>query len=98
MITHSVFFKLKHPKGSAEEKTFLNAAIELSSIPGVNNFQCVQKVGKSNKFDYGLTMEFDDQKSYDEYSAHPDHVQFVEQLWLKNVDDFLEIDYVQYIE
>ena len=98
MITHSVFFKLKHPKGSAEEKTFLNAAIALSSIPGVVNFQCVNEVSKSNKFDYGLTMEFGDQKSYDDYSAHPDHVKFVEELWVKNVEDFLEIDYVKYGE
>lgn len=94
MITHSVFFKLKHAQGSAEEMAFLNAALELSSIPGVHNFKCVKEVSKSNKFEYGLTMEFDDQKNYDDYSAHPDHVQFVEQLWAKNVEEFLEIDYV----
>ena len=93
MIQHSVIFTLKHPKGSAEELSFLNAAKALISIPGVGNFQCLKQVSPKNKFEYGLTMEFANQKTYDEYSVHPDHSRFIEQFWLKDVQDFLEIDY-----
>jgi hypothetical protein len=38
-------------------------------------------------------MEFASQAAYDGYNAHPDHVRFVEERWLKEVADFLEIDY-----
>ncbi len=38
-IRHSVIFKLKHPKGSAEERDFFNAAKKLAAIPGVEKFE-----------------------------------------------------------
>ena len=93
MIQHSVIFTLKHPKGSVAELSFLDAAKALVSIPGVENFQCLKQVSPKNKFEYGLTMEFADQKTYDEYSFHADHTRFIEEFWLKDVEDFLEIDY-----
>ena len=93
MIYHSVFLKLKHAKNSPEESRFLAAAKQLDSIPGVQNFQVLKQTSVKNNFDYGLLMEFEDQKQYDDYSNHPDHVQFIEHFWLKDVADFLEIDY-----
>ena len=93
MIRHSVIFKLKVPKNSAEEKNFLDAAKKLATIPGVQNFESLKQTSKKNKFDYGLSMEFASQQLYDAYSSHPDHVQFIKQYWLKYVEDFLEIDY-----
>jgi hypothetical protein len=93
MIRHTVVFKLKHPKGSPEEKLFFNAALKLSSIAGVRNFECLQQTNKKNNFEYGISMEFDTVKGYQEYSNHPDHVAFVQSFWLKYVADFLEIDY-----
>lgn len=93
MIFHSVFFKLNHAKGSQEESSFFAAARSLSSIPGVLNFQVLKQTSQKNNFDYGLLMVFTEQKLYDEYSSHPDHVRFIEEFWLKDVADFLEIDY-----
>jgi len=93
MIQHSVIFKLKHAKGSHEENLFLSAAKELAVLPGVKNFQSLRQTSPKNKFDYGLTMEFDNQPAYDTYSSHPDHTRFIEEFWLKDVEDFLEIDY-----
>ncbi len=93
MIRHSVIFKLKVPKNSTEEKEFLAAAKKLAAIPGVQNFESLKQTSKKNKFDYGLSMEFASQQLYDTYSSHPDHVQFIQQYWLKYVEDFLEIDY-----
>ena len=92
-IRHMVVFKLKHPKGSAEEKDFLIAIKKLAAIPGVEKLECMKQVSKKNKFDYGLSMEFASQQAYDQYNSHPDHVAFVQNRWVKEVEDFLEIDF-----
>ncbi|WP_222846330.1 Dabb family protein [Pontiella sulfatireligans] len=94
MIVHSVFFKLKHDKGSQAEAGFLAQAAELSGIPGVENFQTLKETSPKNNFDFGLSMEFADQAAYDGYNTHPDHVRFVQEVWLKEVVEFQEIDYV----
>jgi hypothetical protein len=94
MIVHSVFFKLKHDAGSKAEADFMAQACELAAIPGVENFQALEEVSPKNDFDFGLTMQFADQAAYDGYSNHPDHTRFVQEVWLKEVSDFQEIDYV----
>jgi hypothetical protein len=38
-------------------------------------------------------MEFADRAAYDGYNEHPDHLRFVEERWLAEVSDFLELDY-----
>jgi hypothetical protein len=38
-------------------------------------------------------MEFADEAAYRGYNEHPDHVAFVRDRWMKEVDAFLEIDY-----
>ena len=38
-------------------------------------------------------MEFDGAEAYAAYNAHPDHVRFVEERWIPEVADFLEINY-----
>ena len=96
MIRHTVVFKLKYPKGSDEENEFLMAASSLSSIRGVMNFESLRQISKKNDFDYGLSMEFVTEQSYQDYNKHPDHTRFVETYWLKYVDKFLELDYEQF--
>ena len=93
MIRHTVAFKLKHPKGSVEESEFLNAAKVLSTIPGVHNFEAFLETSKKNDFDYFFYMEFETMKAYEGYNQHPDHIEFVETYWKKDVENFLEIDY-----
>jgi heme-degrading monooxygenase HmoA len=93
MITHSVIFKLKYAKNSKEEQAFMKAAMQLRSIPGVQSFEVLKQTSKKNKFEYGISMKFENQKLYDGYSNHPDHVKFVKEWWMKDVEDFLEIDY-----
>jgi hypothetical protein len=92
-IRHTVVFRLKHPKGSEEEKNFLNDIKKLAEIPGVEKFECMKQISKKNSFDFGLSMEFANQQAYDQYNNHPDHVVFVQNRWIKEVEDFLEIDY-----
>jgi hypothetical protein len=92
-IRHTVSFTLDHPAGSAEERDFLDAARRLGAIPGVEAFEVLSEVSPKNDFRYGISMEFANQAAYDGYNTHPDHVRFVEERWLKEVADFLEIDY-----
>ena len=92
-IRHTVSFTLAHPAGSAAEGDFLDAARRLGAIPGVEAFEVLSEVSPKNDFRYGISMEFANQAAYDGYNTHSDHVRFVEERWLKEVADFLEIDY-----
>jgi len=96
MIRHTVVFKLNHPKDSPEEKKFLDEIQKLSSIPGVKKFELLRQVSKKNNYDFGLSMEFESTKAYEAYSNHPEHNAFVQNYWVKEVKDFMEIDYEPY--
>ncbi|PSR57042.1 stress responsive alpha-beta barrel domain-containing protein [Adhaeribacter arboris] len=92
-IRHTVIFKLRHPKGSPEEQDFLAAAQQLASLPGVENFESLKQISPKNRFEWGLSMEFGSQTEYDQYDRHPEHVNFIKERWLPEVENFLEIDY-----
>jgi len=55
----------------------------------------LRQVGSKNDFTYGISMEFTDQAGYDGYNEHPSHVRFVEERWLPEVAEFLELDYAE---
>ena len=92
-IRHSVAFALHHPEGSEAEAGFLDALSALAAIPGVEAFEVVTEVSPKNHYRHGVSMEFADRAAYDVYDAHPDHRAFVEQRWVLEVADFLEIDF-----
>jgi hypothetical protein len=94
MIRHTVAFRLKHPRGSAEEAAFLADGMALAKIPGVKKFEQLEQVSPKNDFHFGYSMEFDDQAAYTGYNDHPDHVAYVRDRWIGEVEAFLEIDYV----
>ena len=94
MIRHTVVFTLKHPVGSAEESAFLQDAKVLADIPGVGKFEQLRQVSPKNDYQFGFSMEFADQAAYSGYNDHPDHVAFVRDRWVPEVERFLEIDYV----
>lgn len=52
-------------------------------------------MGKKNEFTHALSMYFDEQSAYDRYNDHPEHVAFVNDVWVPNVAEFLELDYVR---
>ncbi len=94
MIRHTVVFRLKHPKGSAEEAKFLADGTRiLTAIPGVEKFEALKQVSRKNDYAFGFSMEFSDRAAYEGYDRHPDHVAFVRDRWVPEVDAFLEIDY-----
>ena len=92
-IRHTVAFSLLHEQGSAEERDFLQAAEHLASIPGVEAFELLAEVSPKNGYRYGISMEFADRSAYERYNEHPDHVRFVQERWLSEVSEFLELDY-----
>ena len=92
-IRHTVAFTLHHDEGSAKEHDFLEAAEQLATIPGVEMFELLAEVSPKNGFRFGISMEFADRSAYDRYNEHPDHVRFVQERWLTEVSDFLELDY-----
>src|SRR4051812_29138985 len=94
-IRHTVTFRLRHEAGSPEEEAFLAEAATLGSIPGVDAFEILRQVGQKNDFDWGISMEFADAAAYEAYNTHPAHVRFVEERWIPEVEDFLELDYAE---
>ena len=92
-VRHTVAFTLVHEDGSAEERDFLEAAEHLATIPGVEAFELLAEVSPKNGYRFGISMEFADRSAYDRYNEHPDHIRFVQQRWLAEVSEFLELDY-----
>jgi Stress responsive A/B Barrel Domain len=92
-IRHTVAFTLVHSDGSARERDFLDAAERLANIPGVEAFELLAEVSPKNRYRFGISMEFADRPAYETYNEHPDHVRFVEERWLSEVSEFLELDY-----
>jgi hypothetical protein len=92
-IRHTVTFSLIHAEGSEEEREFLDAARRLAIVPGVEAFEVLAQVGEKNGYRFGIWMEFADRAAYDGYNEHPDHVRFVQDRWLPEVSEFLELDY-----
>lgn len=92
-LRHSVVFRLKHPRGSAAERAFLAAARQLALIPGVERFEQLRQISPKNPYTFGFSMEFADPAAYQRYSADPAHVAFVNERWLPEVAEFMEIDY-----
>lgn len=93
MIRHSVILQLKETINGDQKRAFFDAVAQLSTIPYVQKFEILKQISPKNKFEYGISMEFDNQEQYDAYSNHSDHVAFVQNFWMNNVEDFLEIDY-----
>jgi len=96
MMVHSVFFRLKHQRNSDAEKIFLAKGAALAELPGVQQFSILEETSPKNDFTFGFFMQFCDQAAYEAYNNHPDHVKFVQEVWLEEVADFQEIDYVPY--
>jgi heme-degrading monooxygenase HmoA len=92
-LRHTVAFTLVHEERSAEERDFLEAAEQLATIPGVEAFELLAEVSSKNGYRFGILMEFADRAAYDRYNEHPDHIRFVQQRWLLEVSEFLELDY-----
>lgn len=94
-IQHTVMFNLASGKNSeATDKFLADATRILSAIGSVRNFKVYKQVSKKTNFDFQFSMVFQDQKAYDTYNNHPDHVAFVANRWVKEVVAFQEADFI----
>lgn len=94
-IRHMVIFNLKAQKGTDEAERFLSdGKTILESIPVVKQFEVLYQVSRKNDYDYGFSMEFSSQADYEAYNVHPNHELFVRDRWEKEVERFLEIDFL----
>ncbi|MFN8346926.1 MAG: Dabb family protein [Spirosomataceae bacterium] len=93
MIRHSVILTLKSDLSPEERQVFFNAVNQLAFIADVQKFEVMKQISLKNPFEYGISMEFETPAHYDAYSNHPEHTAFIQNFWLKSVEDFLEIDY-----
>jgi len=92
-IQHTVTFRLND---RVDQDWFLGKARELAAIPGVLEFEVLEQVGqKATQFQLALSMWFSTDADYESYNTHPAHVDFVENVWIPNVAEFLELDYVR---
>ena len=92
-IIHTVIFSLKK---EIESDDFLNKSKKLlGSISGTEKFMVLKQISKKNKFNFGFYMEFKNQKAYEEYNNHPEHLNYVKNIWLNEVEDFLETDFAE---
>jgi quinol monooxygenase YgiN len=94
-IHHSAFFRLKDSLNNADKELFFAEINKLADIEGVIDFKVVNETSPKNHYTNGVTMQFADQKAYDAYNSNPQHQKFVQEIWMKMVEDFMEIDYVQ---
>ena len=92
-IQHTVVFRLNNGADDRPTSSLRHAGSR--RFGGVKDFEVLRQVGQKNDFTHGLSMWFDDQSAYDSYNNHPDHLAFVNDVWLPNVADFLELDYVR---
>jgi hypothetical protein len=92
-IRHTVAFTPRHDPGSAAEADFIAAGAALADIPGVEAFEVLREVSPKNGYRFGFSMEFADEAAYAGYNEHPRHVAFVEERWIPEVEEFLEVDY-----
>jgi len=93
MIRHSVILTLRSSLSSEDKLQYFAAVDELMQIPGVQKFEVLKQTSTKNPYEYGISMEFENQEAYDLYAGHSLHTAFVEKYWAACVEDFLEIDY-----
>ena len=99
MIRHTVVFRLRHGAGSSAEADFLRAAREqLTGIPGVERFEVLCQTGAQSGYRHSLSMEFASAGAYAAYNVHPSHTAFVQDRWIPEVEEFLELDFEPYAE
>jgi Stress responsive A/B Barrel Domain len=93
MIRHTVSFRLGHAVGTPEAENFFMNAERLARIPGVTQFEILTQISEKSEFTHALSMEFADAAAYAGYNEHPDHLRFVTDIWLPEVEKAQELDY-----
>jgi CMP-2-keto-3-deoxyoctulosonic acid synthetase len=91
-IRHAGLFTFKTNVTEQEKRSFFSALKDLEQIESVKKLEISRQISPKNKFEYGFSMEFANEDIYKAYNIHPQHDAFVQNYWLKYIEDFMEID------
>ena len=94
-IRHAGLFKFNPNVTEQEKHAFFKALKDLEQIEGVQKMEISKQISSKNPFEYAFSMEFANADIYQAYNIHPQHDAFVQNYWLKYVEDFMEIDTVE---
>lgn len=94
MVWHTVWFKLKEGVTNEQKNEMLNALNELTDgIESIRTLACGEDFcGRSQGYQIGLVVTFDDRQGLDEYGPHPYHQNFIARfkpLW----EDVMALDF-----
>lgn len=95
MIQHLVVVRLRHPRGSTEEVTFIAGTRRLADVPGVQRFEMLEQTSPVAGYDLAFSMWFEDEQAYAAYRVHPDHVRYGEEVWAPAVAEGKDLDFIR---
>lgn len=95
MVEHLVLFKLKAETGPEDKRRIVETLKELASIDGIVEFSAGlnhSREGKSQGFEIGMRIAFQDQAALDAYLPSQMHVATVDRI-RTFLDDVIVVDY-----
>ncbi len=95
MIEHLVLFKWK-PETSTEKISEVMAHLKAlkGKIPGIIDLSCGENFSeRSQGFQHGLVVKFENKAALDAYMPHPIHQEVVQNLIKPILADILAVDY-----
>lgn len=95
MVEHVVLFKLK-PEATPEQRRAMLAGLKSlrQSVPGIVDLTCGQNFSqRSQGYEIGLVVRFQDRAALETYLPHPAHRAVVEETIRPIMDGVIVVDY-----
>lgn len=95
MIEHIVLFRFKNSGDEAARKRLIEGLLGLNGkVPSIRSISSgLNFSNRSDGYEVGLVIRFDDQAGLDSYQIHPEHVKVVETCVKPVVEKVLAVDY-----
>ena len=94
-INRLILFKLDLPKGSPEEKAFLERTETLATIPALQALVWLNIPAGHKEFTHGLRLVFADQPSIKRYTQDPVHKKYIKEVWVPQAKATQITDYTE---
>lgn len=85
MFRHTIAFRLRHARGSLQEKAFLRDAKVLAEIPGIGRFEQLRQTSPADDFHFMFALTFESQDAFELFRVHPKYRQFYDERWTREV-------------
>ncbi|MEM3382736.1 MAG: Dabb family protein [Nitrososphaerales archaeon] len=93
MIKHIVLFNLKASTIKQFDQFVKTTKETLSKIPGVQNLSVGLSIKPDARYNYSITMDFDNERLLKEYREHPIHVKYRDEYFKPNIEEYISLDY-----